>query len=383
MLLPPEPELISPAPAEASRAIVLTEIEAMGGAERSVLALCRWLHEHSLSHQVVTYVDHVGLAQHAATPLDVVQLRPVMNARAKVAALRRYFSTRPGSPKPLMSGYQPALHATLAGLRGFHCLMHDTPSLFEDAATLTRKRQFARRLSNSLTAFGLRSGGQTLVTSEYLQAECRRVFGVHAQIARMGGLASEQAGIHPFRLRPVTDTLHLLSVSRLEANKRLDWLLRGLAMLEQTPEPLSSSIDWDLHIVGRGAELNTLVALARSLGLASRIRFDGFVPDDALEDLYAKAHLFLMPAVQGYGIPAIEALSRGIPVLLHRDSGVSDILQNTPWATVFTGEEASLQPALEIALRKVIAGVQVSSPLPSLPTEDQWAERVAQQCAWV
>ena len=33
-----------------------------------------------------------------------------------------------------------------------------------------------------------------------------------------------------------------------------------------------------------------------------------------------------MPAVQGYGIPAIESLQRGIPVLLHRESGVSDIL---------------------------------------------------------
>lgn len=116
-----------------SRAIVFTEIEAMGGAERSVLALCRWLYEHGVPHHVVSYIDHVGLAAHASTPVEVVQLQPLLRARHKIAALRRYLaaheSSHPQSPKPLVSGYQPALHATLAGLRGFHCLMHDTPSL--------------------------------------------------------------------------------------------------------------------------------------------------------------------------------------------------------------------------------------------------------------
>ncbi len=91
-----------------------------------------------------------------------------------------------------MSGYQPALHATLAGLRGFHCLMHDTPSLFEDAATLSLKRRLARRVSDTITGFGLRSGGRTIVTSEYLRGECSREFNVRAEIARMGGLTRDR-----------------------------------------------------------------------------------------------------------------------------------------------------------------------------------------------
>lgn len=374
-----------------SRIIVLTEIEAMGGAERSVLALCRWLRQHSLPHHVVTYVDHIGLASYASTPLDVVQLQPRMRAGAKILALRRYFAEQrgahPHSPKPLLSGYQPALHATLAGLRGFHCLMHDTPSLFEDNARLRPKQKLARRLSDAITGFGLRSGGETIVTSQYLGAECHRVFGVEARILRMGGLSSGESaassGAQAFRPRPVEARVNLLSVSRLESNKRLDWLLRALACLERDASPLSSCIDWKLHVIGRGSESDTLLALAASLGLASRVHFHGYVSDARLEELYAGAHLFLMPAVQGYGIPAIEALSRGIPVLLHRDSGVSDILLNTPWATVFHGEEASLAPALRIALQHVVAGIQLKTLLPALPTEDQWARQVATLCGWV
>jgi glycosyltransferase involved in cell wall biosynthesis len=89
-----------------------------------------------------------------------------------------------------------------------------------------------------------------------------------------------------------------------------------------------------------------------------------------------------MPAVQGYGIPAIEAMSRGIPVLLHAESGVSDILRGTPWAVVMEGEEEAMLPALRRAVENAIDGVQLRAPLPHLPTEDEWAARVAKLCSW-
>ena len=52
--------------------------------------------------------------------------------RNRIRALGLAKFKRNRSPQPLLSGYQPALHATLAGMRGFHDLMHDTPSLFDD-----------------------------------------------------------------------------------------------------------------------------------------------------------------------------------------------------------------------------------------------------------
>lgn len=355
------------------------EIEAMGGAERSLLALSRWLTTQNIPNQLVLYVDHVGVAKHANYELIVVQLQPQMSARKKIVALRKYFADRPKLPVPLMSGYQAAMHATLAGVRGFHCLMHDTPDLFEDAAGLNAKERMRRWISNRIIAHGLRSGGRTIVTSEHLQEQTKLLFGVDTEIARMGGLAEEGA----FRLRPVKDELRMLSVSRVEANKRIDWMLRALAEMERGPAPLSSQIDWTLEVTGRGAQLSALQEMAETLGLAGRVRFSGYVSDTALQESYAKAHLFLMPAVQGYGIPAVEALARGLPVLLHRESGVSDILLDTPWATVIEGDEEGMLPGLRKAVDAVMVGVQLDAPLPELPTEEQWAERVATLCGWV
>ncbi len=376
-------------PSPNSRPILFTEIEQFGGAERAALALCRWLSERDLEGHIVAYEDRSGLSAHALFPLKVVLLRPSGGAWSKVAALRRYFADRGGSsPRPLLSGYQPAVHATLAGLRGFHDLMHDTPSLFDDSASGGLQHRLRRLASNRIVGFGLRSGGKTIVNSEFLRDECWHDFSVRAEIARMGGF-TRNPDVRASAFRMGEDKqLRMLSVCRLERSKRLDWLLRALGELENSvvaplSAPLSQLVDWRFDLAGRGPALPSLQALAKQLGLEQRIDFRGFVADAELETMYADADLFLMPAVQGYGIPAIESLGRRVPVLLHRDSGVSDILLDTAWATVFDGGELNTTAALAKSIEGVLHGRHLTEALPSLPTEDAWAERVATLCDWV
>jgi glycosyltransferase involved in cell wall biosynthesis len=377
--------MTQPNPTAGSRPIVIAEIEQFGGAERSLLALARWLHQRNLPAHIVTYLDHCNLAGYATFPLTVVELMPHGNksVRDKIAALRSHFKARPPeSPKPLLSGYQPALHATLAGLRGFHTLMHDTPSLFGDQDTRNARARLRIAVSNKIIGHGLRSGGVTFVNSEFLRTECRRDFGIEARIVRMGGLTASDP-VSLFRVRPVEGQLRMLSVCRIDANKRIDWIIRALATLEQNEPALSTRIDWRLDLAGQGPIIDPLTALARSLGIADRVHFHGFVPDDELQRLYSQAHLFLMTAVQGYGIPAIESIARGVPVLLHRDSGVSDILLDTPWATVFTGGEQEMPASLSSAIEGVLEGRHHTIPPPHLPTEDEWAAEVAHLCHWL
>ena len=367
-----------PHPLADSRPILITEIDGFGGAERSLLALSHWLYRQGLAHYLLTYYDHCNIAQYSTSPVTVIELNPRRRAINKIASLRKHFSERGPSPLQLLaSGYQPSLHATLAGLRGFHCLMHDTASLLSGHRSLKTKLRFA--VSNLIIGNGLRSGGKTIVTSEYLRSECRRDFGVDAEIARMGGLGK---GGSP-RIRPSNRELRMLSVCRIENNKRLDWILRSLAELEKAPVALSARVDWRLDLAGKGPLIPSLKEMAANLGIASRVHFHGFLSDDALGELYEQAHLFLMPAIQGYGIPAIESLQRGIPVLLHRESGVSDILLETPWATVLDGGESKMLAAMRTAIDKVIEGRHHHVALPQLPTESGWAERVAGLCNWV
>jgi glycosyltransferase involved in cell wall biosynthesis len=366
-----------------SRAIFVPEMEQFGGAERSVLALSRWLYRQHLESHLVTYFDRLDLARYASHPIEIVELKPEAGARAKIGSLRRYLrDLPPNSPKPLGSGYQAALHTTLAGVRGFHTLMHDTACLFGDEDIRSAMGKLRIAVSNRIIGYGLRSGGKTIVTSEFLRNECKKDFGVKAEIVRMGGaeIAGDDA---PFRIRPVDDQLRLFSVCRIEANKRIDWMIRSLAELEHGEAPLSSRIDWRLDLAGKGSLIPWLQKMATDLGIGDRIHFHGFVSDTGLEELFTRTHLFLMPAVQGYGIPAIEALHRGIPVLLHRESGVSDILLATPWATVLMGGEEKMTDALGSAIDGVLLGRHHAEAQPHLPTEEEWAEKVSELCGWI
>jgi glycosyltransferase involved in cell wall biosynthesis len=358
--------------------IVLTEVEQIEGAERSVLALSRWLQERGLAHRFLTYADYANIPVRAGYPVEVVQLRPGAGPLRKALALRTYFAEHVSGFKPMVSGYQAALHTTISGQRGFHCLMHDTPSLFEESSELSAYQCVYRWVSNRIVARGLRSGGCTMVTSEFLKQDCLRLFEVEAEIARMGGLSGGDA----LPGRRADETLRMLSVSRIEENKRIDWMLRALARMEMASDPLSAKIDWRLDIAGRGSRLDAMKALAAGLGIAERVHFHGYVSDDELQRLYSEAHLFLMPAVQGYGIPAVEALERGLHVLVQRESGVSDVLLETPWATVMEGGEEAMLPALNQAVQTVLRGEYLSVKRPGLPSEEQWAERVATLCGW-
>jgi glycosyltransferase involved in cell wall biosynthesis len=362
------------------RVIVCTEVEAFGGAERLVIALLDWLGACAIPHRLVVYHDHIGMARYAAHDPRVTVLAPSRTPISKIAALRTYCSTlTAGDPKPLMSGFQSALHASAAGLKGFHTLMHDTPSLFGTDARHTLVPPFLRRrASNFVIKRGLRSGGKTIVASDYLKAESERLYHTETVIARPGGLPAA-SGFHP---RVAEGRLRMLSVCRVEANKRIDWLLWALAYLEHDGDALSRRIDWRLDIVGQGSLIAQLRNLAMRLGIGNRVAFHGFVDDTTLEAMYGQAHLFLMPAVQGYGIPAIEALHRGIPVLLHRDSGVSDILLDTPWCVVMEGGQDNVAPALRRSIETVLAGKHLNVMLPHLPTQSDWAEQVVGLCGW-
>ncbi len=72
--------------------------------------------------------------------------------------------------------------------------------------------------------------------------------------------------------------------------------------------------------------LASLRAQAARLGVADRVRFLGFVPDATLMALYrrAAAQLFLS-RLEGFGLPVVEAMILGCPVIVARGSGSDEV----------------------------------------------------------
>ena len=63
---------------------------------------------------------------------------------------------------------------------------------------------------------------------------------------------------------------------------------------------------------------------------------------------------------------------------------MSDLLLNTPWATVLHAGKDDMPAMLTSMLEWLLRNGQMSAPAPpELPTEDSWAERVATLCGYL
>jgi glycosyltransferase involved in cell wall biosynthesis len=80
-------------------------------------------------------------------------------------------------------------------------------------------------------------------------------------------------------------------------------------------------------IVGSGDMLSELIKKSIDLGISNNVSFTGF--EDNVSDYYSIADLFVMPSVsEPFGLTALEAMACKAPVIVSRQSGVSEVLRN-------------------------------------------------------
>ncbi len=115
----------------------------------------------------------------------------------------------------------------------------------------------------------------------------------------------------PARTRPPA-TGHLLFVGTIAPRKNVDRLLAAYAQVrERRPDAPP------LVLAGQAspASSQTLARLT-SPPLAGHVRHEGYVDERQLRKLYDEAVLLVLPSLdEGFGIPALEAMTVGVPVI--------------------------------------------------------------------
>ena len=115
----------------------------------------------------------------------------------------------------------------------------------------------------------------------------------------------------------------ILCMGRLTRQKRVDVALRAMATL------LREYPDARLDIVGQGPDRARLERLAWSLNLAYHVRFHGYLPGPARDELAARAWVAVCPsAFEGWGVTAIESSARGLPVVASNVNGLRDSVRD-------------------------------------------------------
>jgi glycosyltransferase involved in cell wall biosynthesis len=114
---------------------------------------------------------------------------------------------------------------------------------------------------------------------------------------------------------------YILSVGSLEPGKNRARLIRAMRELRD------SGVDAVLAIVGQKAwHYDQDFRLIEDLGMTDRIRYLGYVNDVDLPSLYSAAHAFAFPSLyEGFGLPVLEAMACGAPVLTSNVSATAEV----------------------------------------------------------
>lgn len=114
---------------------------------------------------------------------------------------------------------------------------------------------------------------------------------------------------------------YVLAVGTLQPRKNYQFLIRAF-------KPIAHNWPHNLVIVGgKGWLYDDILAEIEAQGLTGRVVLTGFVEDADLPAIYSAAALFLFPSLyEGFGLPALEAMACGVPVIAANVSSLPEVV---------------------------------------------------------
>lgn len=189
----------------------------------------------------------------------------------------------------------------------------------------TRAHRLYLRLS---TAWSARVAHRVIAVSAATRADLVRYTGVapekisvihHGVAAHFAPVAS-QPMIAAVQARYAIDRPYFLFVGTVQPRKNLERVIAAFAALAVSQQLL-------LVIAGKKGWLTAAIERrAQELGVADRVRFVGYLPDADLPPLLSGALGFVFPSLyEGFGMPVLEAMACGTPVLTSTTSSLPEV----------------------------------------------------------
>ncbi len=145
--------------------------------------------------------------------------------------------------------------------------------------------------------------------------------------------------------KPTIQGTCLLSVCRLEQSEKYKGVDK---VIESLPEVARRVPDIQYLIVGGGSDLDRHRQLAVEKGVAERVHFLGFLPEQELRACYRDCQLFVMPSAgEGFGFVFLEAMKYGKAIVAAKSGGAPEVvIDGVTGKLVEYGSKAELTAAL-------------------------------------
>jgi len=209
--------------------------------------------------------------------------------------------------------------------------IHDMASLLFGTGSSLRMQ--ARRY---LLRRGLLRAKRIMAVSEATRRDVHDALGIPADRIRLAYNAPNPDFFRPAaadRVRGVLERYQidypfLLYAGNIRPQKNIPRLVEAFAVAR---ERLSRHpVYGDLHLIIIGDEISRYPSVRRAViqtRVEKAVRFLGFVPFEALRIFYESAALFVFPSLyEGFGLPPLEAMATGTPVVASNVSALPEVL---------------------------------------------------------
>ena len=171
---------------------------------------------------------------------------------------------------------------------------------------------------------GLDAANRIVAVSRYTERQLRSQYRVDAGKIRVvhnavapGTPPAPATDASPARI----DEPIVLFLGRVTAQKGPNYFLEAAARVV-TEQPRVKFV-----MVGSGDMLPAMIERAADLGLARHVHFTGFLRGADVDRIYDEAALYVLSSVsEPFGIAPLEALARDVPVIVSKQSGVTEVL---------------------------------------------------------
>ena len=227
---------------------------------------------------------------------------------------------------------------TIGQDRGIDTYISLKPSIGEYLKMVAARRKDRRLLR-------LLAGSKTICVSRCLKDRMQE-----GNLEYSKNLFTIPNGIQTGTFRPmdVGKKYDLLFVGRFQKAKGLDVLLRALRLIQNTWGEA-----YKLGIVGEFTdEQRTFIVSSTPATVREEIVFLGTVQREDMPKIINSGNLVIVPSrYESFGLPALEAMACGIPVLATAVGGLPEIIDETVGVLVEPGNDQALASAIHTSIR--------------------------------
>ncbi|MDH4202038.1 MAG: glycosyltransferase family 4 protein [Phycisphaerae bacterium] len=170
---------------------------------------------------------------------------------------------------------------------------------------------------------GMHIANKVVAVSQYTKNIIMRHYGVSSgKIETVYNGVECNGSSHGQVVKDFSDKI-VLFLGRLTLQKGPEYFIAAAKKVLEVEENVK------FIMAGDGDMTHRMIEYAASLGIGHKVFFTGFLRGADVDRAYEMADLYVMPSVsEPFGIAPLEALKHEVPVLISKQSGVSEVLQH-------------------------------------------------------